>query len=97
MKSNRKFYVAEIRTSRHFGGHEEGGWWYDWSDVEAVHVRTSRPAARRLARQLADDAARYAPRWNRFSVLGGADTEIRVTRDPDEIESWQTRRRPRYE
>jgi len=29
-----KGYVNVYRISREFGGHEEGGWWYDWYEFE---------------------------------------------------------------
>lgn len=33
MKTNTPLYVAVVEVSRHYGGPEEGGWWYDRSTV----------------------------------------------------------------
>lgn len=89
-------FVVEISTSRHFGGPEEGGWWYDHTDVNAVHVCPNRTVARRLRRALEREAARYRPRHNRFSVLGGADHGVASVRSRAEVEEMQTRGRPHY-
>src|SRR5690606_24555927 len=32
-----EFYIVLVRITRHFGGPEEGGWWYDWYNVEEVY------------------------------------------------------------
>ena len=29
-------YISEYSVSRHYGGPEEGGWWYDWCDFVRV-------------------------------------------------------------
>lgn len=96
MKDKGTFFVARVGISRHFGGQEEGGWWYDWTTVESVWSFRNARVARRFARRLEREEAAYAPRHDRFSVLGGTDREIRRTSNPDAIAEWQSRERPRY-
>jgi len=96
MKQKQTF-VARVEISRHFGGHEEGGWWYDWSHVDRVWKFSNPRRARRFARKLEREEAVYAPRHDRFSVLGGSDVEIRRTSNPEALSEWQSRHRPRYE
>ena len=96
MKSKKQTFVAIVSTSRHFGGPEEGGWWYDWSSVEK-HWKFDNPKrARRFARRLEREEAPYAPRHNRFSVLGGNDIEVLRTSNPETLDSWQSKTRPTY-
>ncbi|NCW45218.1 MAG: hypothetical protein EBV77_07040 [Gemmatimonadaceae bacterium] len=90
-------FVAVVSISRHFGGREEGGWWYDWTTVESVERFDNPRRARRIARRIEREEARYAPRHNRYSVLGGADVEVRRARSLQEVEGWQTKHRPHYE
>jgi hypothetical protein len=97
MRSSEQVFVAVVSTSRHFGGHEEGGWWFDWSNVEKAWSFDNPRRARRFARRLEREEAHYAPRHDRFSVLGGTDVEVRRTRDPEALAEWQSRQRPRYE
>lgn len=95
MRTSKPTYVAVVAISRHYGGSEEGGWWYDWSDIEEVHRFDNPKRARRIARRLQREIVN--PRHNRFSVLGGTDREVRRTRDPQHLDWWQSKRRPRYE
>jgi hypothetical protein len=96
MRKGRDFFVARVEISRHFGGREEGGWWYDWSTVDSVWRFDNPRRARRFARRLEREEACYAPRHDRFSVLGGTDVEIRRTTDAAAIDRWQDRERPYY-
>ena len=91
-----KTFVAVVSTSRHYGGPEEGGWWYDWSNTEKSWSFDNPRRARRFARRLEREESRYMPRHNRFSVLGGTDLEICRTRDRETLDSWQSRTRPTY-
>ena len=97
MRNNKPVFVAVVSISRHFGGPEEGGWWYDWRNVESVERFDNPRRARRMARRIAREEARYAPRHNRYSVLGGTDVEVLRARSLAEVDSWQTKRRPHYE
>jgi len=95
-QQSRPAYVVELNISRHFGGREEGGWWYDHTDVVAVHRCASRQRARRLRNRLRAHDARYSVRYNRFSVLGGTDVVIVVVHSQQEVDDLQTRGRPIY-
>ena len=87
--------VAVLHVSRCFGGPEEGGWWYDHTDVEVVSRGLTSRQARRLQRRLKREEAKHRPRYDRFSVLGGTDVEVR--RGPVEsLLAEQTRGRPHY-
>lgn len=97
MRKSKQVFVAVVSISRHFGGREEGGWWYDWTNVEEAWVFDNPRRARRFARRLEREEARYAPRHDRFSVLGGIDVEVRRARDAETVRGWQTVSRPHYE
>ena len=74
------FVVAVVATSRHYGGPEEGGWWFDRTTVDEVHVVHSKSAAKRLARRLT--AANPQPRFARSSAAnrGEPDIDVRILR-----------------
>lgn len=91
----RPIYVAVISTSRHYGGPEEGGWWYDWTDVCEVRRCLTLKSAVGHARELREEYP-TCPR-GRGSVLGGDDTEVLVSHSLSEIEQCQSTERPRYE
>lgn len=97
MRKSKPVFVAVISISRHFGGREEGGWWFDWRNVESVERFDNPRRARRIARRIERQEARYAPRHDRFSVLGGTDVEVIRARSLEEARAWQTRCRPHYE
>jgi len=87
-------YIVTLGISRNYGGPEEGGWWYDWTDVEDVKRVWGWQAARNAIRKLKEDYPNS--RYGRGSVLGGVDFEIRLSSDPEEIEDWQSTERPYY-
>lgn len=68
------WYVNAYEVSRHYGGAEEGGWWYDaGTPLASIPVRTegeAHEAAERLRTLFADD---YRDRRTRFSVIGEED------------------------
>lgn len=43
--------VQVTRTERVYGGPEEGGWWYDWTDVQFTK-RTTKRLAKKLMKRL---------------------------------------------
>lgn len=88
-------YVVVLGISRHYGGPEEGGWWYDWTDVEEVRRVWDWKTARKVIQQLKEDYP--DPQYDRGSVLGGTDIEICLTTDVEEIDTWQSTERPYYE
>lgn len=87
------FYVAAIGISRHYGGPEEGGWWYDVTDViEARRAWTWRDGLRHARELRANHPT--CPR-GRGSVIGGEDVYIQTFRDPSEFPEPEPK--PRYE
>jgi len=69
-------YVLVHGISRVYGGPEEGGWYYDWHTIHEVRKVWSFQAARQAIRELRDEYPK--PRYNRYSVLGGEDMDVRV-------------------
>ena len=76
----KEFFVSKYLVTRHFGGREEGGWWYDRSQFDEVISRfTTEEAAYATARRLnqhAKDEKRQAngSRYQgRFSVANHTD------------------------
>lgn len=92
---HKQFYIAEFGVSRHYGGPEEGGWWYDWYELVNVRIFKNKRAARRTHRRLMRKAIK--PKYNRYSVLGGTDTLFYRTSNRQEIIDLISTRRPRYE
>lgn len=77
---SRPILVTPYRVTRHYGGPEEGGWWYDWQtpagdSLEFVDTRAAREAATRLNDAQPDD--------RRFSV-NDTDGDLRFI-----VERWR--------
>jgi hypothetical protein len=89
---NKKVYVNAYKVTRHFGGHEEGGWWYNWYEcIEAV------PCKNKFSDEIKEDLEKeYAglKHGDIYSVLGGADVVVLI--EETRCES-QTKERPYYE
>jgi hypothetical protein len=93
---SRPFYVGVVGTSRHYGGPEEGGWWYDWTDVLDWEEANGWKAGLEIVRRFREEHP--TQKYGRHSVLGnGDDTRIIFSRSSAEIESWQSTERPHYE
>ena len=76
-------YVNAYAVSRHYGGPEEGGWWYDAGRVLAsVPISADAPEAdiAVIRKALTDILGweRYPPSQGRYSVIGGSDFEVYV-------------------
>lgn len=89
-------FVQLHSTSRHYGGHEEGGWWYDRTYV-GFSVRKKNRAAKKLFKELKSfvENENSGKRRDRFSMAAGntPDLEAYMGRY-----GFQTdMRRPRYE
>jgi hypothetical protein len=90
-----KYYVAVSHMTRHFGGPEEGGWWYDWREVVEVRRVFGIDGLVSALERLKEEYPRA--RYSRGSVLGNAgDHEFMVCTTQEEIPE-DTKQRPRYE
>ena len=88
------FYIVATATSRHYGGPEEGGWWYDALNILAVRRVFTFKGAREAIRELREEHPTC--KYGRGSVLGGDDVEVHVFYD-ESFFPFETRERPRYE
>jgi len=87
----RPWYVNVYAVSRHYGGPEEGGWWYDSGDPVAstpYFTKADAYAARDAARE------RFVRTDKRYSVNGGEDWTVAVER---QFAAEYPTTRPRYE
>jgi len=94
MSETERFYVSQYTVDRCYGGPEEGGWYYDWEDLDGVIAEFSDSA----------EAYDYARACNEFifEQFGEAD-RFRVHGSPDkacyvetEVGDFQTTERPHY-
>ena len=85
-------YATAYEVTRHFGGPEEGGWWYNWHEViESI------PAEEEHAEAVGDGLADKYSHLNYgdiYSVNGGALVSVIVEDVPGENRDIE---RPRYE
>lgn len=89
------FYVVVYNVGRHYGGPEEGGWWYDSTSILEVRKVWNWKSALKAMRELKEDYPQ--PRYNRFSVLGNqGDYFIGMYYDVEQFPKESTGR-PRYE
>lgn len=87
-------YISIYRVSRHYGGPEEGGWWYDWyTHVKTLPRRVKAHRVEQVKKRLAKMFPIDRP-TRRYRVNGGADWVMCVETFPGECKS---RRRPHYE
>lgn len=92
------FYIVVEGTSRHYGGPEEGGWWYDWHEVLEVHKAYTLQEGLRHAHALKDKFP--PPRYDRFSCANRGEEDIRIVLcygEDDPRWPTETKQRPRYE
>jgi hypothetical protein len=86
-------FVNAYEVSRHYGGPEEGGWWYNaFSPLASVPVRGKAAAKKvqaRLRRMFAD-----VEHGDINSVLGGAELGVYLE---DEMADYSPKERPYYE
>lgn len=70
-------YVNVYAVTRHYGGPEEGGWWYNAGELlESVACHPELADAKRTELE-----AKYADRkeGNIYSVLGGVDIDVQIS------------------
>ncbi|WP_257132866.1 hypothetical protein [Bacillus thuringiensis] len=87
-----KVYVSAYKVTREFGGHEEGGWWFNWyTCLETI------PCKNKFSDEIKEDLLKEyegVKHGDIYSVLGGADIEVFIERRPAENE---TKQKPIYE
>lgn len=100
-------FVSQYEVTRHYGGPEEGGWYYDRHRMVAVVTKIRENEALTSARNTATAIRRSLNRLarrqriedrrpqGRFSVHGGADVEYRIERTPGEDDDTN-QPRPHY-
>jgi hypothetical protein len=69
-KSTRDCVLSVYRVSRHYGGPEEGGWWYDRHTYTGQCRKVSCMEAREKAGAWQVELKPNQPEHDRFSVLG---------------------------
>ena len=91
-------FISLYTVTRHYGGREEGGWWYDWHSLEETrHVPyTDKRSYRRVVKALVEDLinSHGLGHGDIYSVNGGEAVDIYLEEVPGEN---QTKNRPRYE
>jgi hypothetical protein len=87
-----KGFVNVYSVTRHYGGPEEGGWYYNWlTCIESFPCRFKNRHEIMEYMESEHAEKRYG---NIYSVLGGEDVELRWEESPSESESKE---RPHYE
>lgn len=91
---SKPIYVAVVETTRHYGGPEEGGWYYDWHQV----VETKECYTFRHLLWWVKELRRVFPTCHRDrgSVIGGADVTIYMLRHEHLIKQLQSSEVPKY-
>ena len=87
-------YLSVYGVTRHYGGPEEGGWWYNWYRLkETLPFEENDKTEEQLRAHL---KAKYADEeeGDIYSVLGGQEVHILVEDDPGESSSKEV---PHYE
>ena len=88
-------WIVLQNVSRHYGGPEEGGWWYDWYSTIEVRKAYTWQSALKAVRELVKEYPQ--PRHSRFSVLGNSgDYQISLCYCEEHFPE-ETTSRPRYE
>jgi len=92
-------FITIYSTTRHYGGPEEGGWWYNWS--ECLETKSIPNCDKESLEAVVDS---IIERWckeyeqhhhgNIYSVLGGEEVWITLEHHAGERGSKRT---PRYE
>lgn len=89
---NMKVYVNVYKVTRHFGGHEEGGWYFNWYEcIECV------PTKNKYSDDICEELEKqyeHMKRGDIYSVLGGTDIIVNIEKSMKESE---TKERPYYE
>lgn len=89
--------VAVYDTDRHYGGPEEGGWWYDSRELVAIATATDSDDATRIVEELGN--GEYESKVSRYSVNypGTGDYAMYVYEPGGMIVHNEPTERPHYE
>ena len=89
-------YVNVYEVTRHYGGAEEGGWWFDWWEcVEIVPINKERLSDSQIDELFTSLRNDYGEgEGNISSILGGY--EIHILLENERCES-QTLCKPKWE
>jgi len=88
----RPIYLNAYAITRHYGGPEEGGWWYNAGQlIETIETTADKADDERSK---LEEKHKEIKEGNIYSVLGGVDLEVHIDDEPgrDFPEA-----RPRYE
>jgi hypothetical protein len=89
-------YAVAVRTTREYGGPEEGGWWYDFTTIEEVRRAFTFRSLLSNVRKLQEEYP--TSRYGRHSCADrSGDVTIFMLRSESMIDGLQTTERPRYE
>ena len=86
-------FLNVYSITRHFGGHEEGGWWFDWYECEEVFPVRDKEQGEQLKQWLFEQHKGKAY-GDISSVLGGVEILVLLEDEPKKSE---TKERPYYE
>lgn len=87
-------YVNAYIVSRHYGGPEEGGWWYDVGEPLSSMLVGSEAEAERVREDFKIRYSGFGSGRHRSSVLGGANLEVYIE---DEFAKAFPQTKPHYE
>lgn len=88
-------YIGVYEVTRHYGGPEEGGWWYNWyTYLFSVCVDKSSESRRERVIAALKAGESHRKSGNIYSVLGGVDVEVLYEEHPGIHQSTET---PHYE
>lgn len=92
------WYVSEYSVTRHYGGPEEGGWWYSWYVHEKVHdERATEDDAVAKCLEMADEHAKGLPKgWRDQGSVRPSGPDV-VFMPERKIGEWATKEAPHYE
>jgi len=96
VEADETVYVNLYQQTRHYGGPQEGGWYYDLDECKLTLPTLNRE---NMIKTLMEFCAEFARKHELFygnisSVLGGAEAWVCVEKTPAESENLE---RPHYE
>jgi len=91
-KEGETAWVNVYETTRHYGGPEEGGWWYNWNSLEEAVPVGSQEEAETVKRELEEKFGEG--QGDISSVLGGHEIAVYIESEKGQSESTEE---PRYD